>query len=171
MHVKFKNWVLDKILKAGQTAENIYGLCEEDREFVRGFARFHAAVNRIFVKFVHDMSGAQYSVKEMETHKKSLFNADQNYEAFQAVYNTFVDDMKKGYRLRKKILREGFMGSKDALGKEINRLFHLPVDPTQTTGAMVDRMEQLKAITGDKGSIEERENLIIDTMRSEGYYL
>ena len=168
---KIRNWSIDKILKAGSTAENTFNLSEEDRKYARDYSRFHASINRIFVSYVHDMSGAQYSVKEMETHKQSLFNPSMNYEAFKGVYNDFVDDMKKGYRIRKQLLEEGFTGDGKALGTEINRLYNLPNDPTQSEESLDNRMRKLQAIIGkDKNlSNEEKEALIIDTMRSEGY--
>ncbi|MDX1372975.1 MAG: hypothetical protein R3321_10920, partial [Nitrososphaeraceae archaeon] len=168
---KLKSWTIDKVLKAGTTAENIYNLSPEERSFARGFTRFHNAVYRIHNKYVHDVSGAQFSVKEMERYEKSLFNMKQNYEAFEAAYNDYINFVKKGYRLKRIALRKGI--DSEEVEKEFKRLSLLSVDPsisdenTRSRGLELEE-EFDKRFPGK--TARQKLNWVTIQLHNEGYF-
>ena len=127
---KIKNFAIDVVLKAGTTTEQITGITEENREYARQFARFQGAVMRTHNRYVHDISGAQFSIKEIERYEKSLMNMKQNYEAFSAVFNDYTNFIKKSYRFAKIAIDKGLTG--DAIGQEVDRLMQIGSDPTLT---------------------------------------
>jgi hypothetical protein len=124
--LKFK--AFDWTLKGGEWAEELVGLSPKDRTYVIQFGQFVGANMRLINKYINEISGAQFSVKEMERYEKSLMNITQNYEVYIAEYNNFVNFVKRGYRIRSLVLQQGLTGK--AMQDEIDRLVKLGYDPT-----------------------------------------
>lgn len=161
---KFKNWTLDKLIKL-DTAK----LTPEEKTFVASAARFESTVNRMFNRYVHDMSGAAFSIKEMDRYKKSFFNVEQNSVAFEAVYNDFLRDYKKSYRLKEMYLREG--ADPQEIGKKIDDTLFLSSDPTLSKENINARGNALKELfmKSKKGTQEEMEMFVTGQLKKEGY--
>jgi hypothetical protein len=128
---KIKRKLLSFTAKGGEWVEkNLYKLDPKERRYLEEFQVWSNNLNRAVMQHVHDMSGAQYSIKELAVHKESLMNPDQDPYSFQAAYDSFKDDYLKGYRLKKYALENNKGLHGDELGKEIDKLYYSTIDPT-----------------------------------------
>jgi hypothetical protein len=127
---KWKAWGLDKLDKS-VTLQKFFGKpTPEQKEFMEKYSVFKNAIGRMVFSVVHDISGAQYSVKELEKMMETMFNFQQGPTMFKASYNAFIDFLKKTNRMKNIALRSKLKGK--ALEAEVDRLMKLPADSSLT---------------------------------------
>jgi len=161
---KGKKFVLDKVIKGGGE------ISPENRKFIEQGRSLVNAANRMFNKYVTDISGAQFSIKEMERYKDSFMNMDMNSIEFEQTYNDFVKYMQKSYRLKSMLLKQGVTDDKE-IGKQIDNLLFSKDDPTLSPEARTARGSELKQIGAGKFKTQkELMDFVDDQLIKEGYF-
>jgi len=155
--------------RIGLKSKLIKNLSPEDEKFHTNLRLFEEASSRTVNQYTHDMSGAQFSIKEMERYRNSLFNTDLDKVEFKASFNDYVSFVKKSYRIKDMLVRKGFTG--EALGKNIDQLNMIGGDPTLSTDAIKERGDELKEFFKSQGIAEDKlmEKINSELIR-EGYF-
>ncbi len=79
----------------------------EDREFLKKKTKFDNGVERLFNSYRKEITGAAAAVQELDRLKKSFLNVDMAPIEFEASLEEYQAELKRTYRLRVKLLREG----------------------------------------------------------------
>ena len=165
---KAKGWSLDKIIKGG------FEISDKNKAFVGGGTLFYQAVNRMHQQYVHDMSGAQFSIKEMDRYKQAMFNKDLNSVAFKASFKQYISDVQKSYRMHKMYLQGGFPNvlSLPEFDKYLEGMLISKGDPTLTETNISKRGEEIHAVLDEmnpEASAEAIEIGVDAQLIKEGY--
>ena len=69
---------------------------------------FREKIDRVFNQYRREVTGAQAAFVELERLKDSILNADLRPSELRASYRSFVDEMERVDRIRRRVLRKGF---------------------------------------------------------------
>lgn len=132
-------------------------LSPEQRTFIQRRTKFKTAVERQFNAYRKAITGAAASVQELDRLKESMFNTDQGPAQFQAAFHEYRSEVKRGIRLKRRLLREGISINDEDFGEQFDRAFLSDQDDTD-----VARYDELIS-----SGLSDEEAL--DTLLEEGY--
>lgn len=132
-------------------------LSQEEKDFLKGRTRFTMQINREFNLYRKLITGAAAAEKELNDLKKATINEDLSPAQFEAAFDVYKEELQRGLRLKRKLLREGIdVGSKE-FGDVYDNAFLSGTDDDSDV-----RMQELMA----DGLTQEQ---AVDKLIQEGY--
>ena len=132
-------------------------LSADQAKHLTDYTKFQNRTRQVFNSYRKLITGAAAAEKEMKDLEASIFNINQGPVAFRASLDALYDDMQRGLRIKRKLLRDGFNDDHAALGDRIDTLVGLGIDDD------VNVREQELMAEGLSG------NDLIDRLIEEGY--
>lgn len=132
-------------------------LTNEDRKFLKDKKKFEVLVNRDFNAYRKLITGAAAAEKELQDLKKATINTDLSPAEFEATIDIYQEELQRGLRLKRRLLRDGIQVGDERFGSEFDRLWEASADDISE-----DRMEELL-----NSGINEQAAL--DMLIDEGY--
>ena len=130
----------------------------EGREFITKRKKFVTKIKREFNLYRKAITGAAAAEKELADLKQATINEDLGPIEFLAALDEYEDELKRGLRINRRLLREGIkVGDKD-FGEAHDRLWNTSADDDSDV-----RLEELVA----QGDLTDEQ--IDDILIEEGY--
>lgn len=84
------------------------GLGQEELEkFTENRTKFLAKTSGFFSQYLKEMTGVQFGMKEFETRKKEMINAEDSPAEFKGKFNMLVDYMQRSLKTKNELLSKG----------------------------------------------------------------
>ncbi len=132
-----------QIKDSSKIIKKLSPLTEDEKRFLNQQTKFETNTRKLHSQYVHDMSGAQVSVKEMDRRLKEMFNVKMSPEQFKSAYNDYISEIKKNYRLLKIAKEQGLTGQ--SIGQKIDELHGLSEDPSLNDNNIIKVGEEFQA--------------------------
>ncbi len=133
---KVKRWTLRAL-----NFTELKKLTPEEEEYLAGARDFFETVESIFHRVRHDITGAQAVMKEINTLRRSVLNANLVSAEFESSYNKYMGKLKLAMRLKLMYIRQGLRGA--ALKHMMNKSWKLGEDVTpEEIDARGDELEK-----------------------------
>ena len=86
---------------------------EADEAMLKRHTAFTMQTNQLFNVYRKEITGAAAAVQELERLQKAFVNPNMSPSEFESAYGTYMKELKRSMRLRRKFLREGIDVSED----------------------------------------------------------
>lgn len=83
------------------------GKIESAKKWRQAFRPYKNNVKKFLSKYVNEISGAQFSIKEFETYKDQIINEDMGPTDAEVTIDNMISDFERALRLKQQMLSEG----------------------------------------------------------------